>query len=165
MKTLYLLRHAKSSWDNPDLRDFERPLAKRAARDVPLIASRFMDRRKNVGCIISSPAKRAKTTARMFARHIGFPLEGITSNPELYFASVSALLKSASLVDEDFESAMLVGHNPAVTEFANMIANLDIDNIPTCGLVELSLPIDTWMEIEAGLATLIDFDYPKRTLE
>ena len=81
MKTLYLLRHAKSSKDNPDLKDFERPLAERGIGDLPVIAERFKARKGNVDCIICSPAVRTKTTAKMFAWEIGFPGDEIGSNP------------------------------------------------------------------------------------
>lgn len=161
MKTLFLLRHAKSSWDDPGLKDFERPLADRGLNDAPFMAQRFLQRDKSVQCIISSPAMRAKTTAKLFAKNIKFPVDEITSNPELYFAGASMFLKAASLVDDHYDSAMLVGHNPAITEFANEMSGADIDNIPTCGLVELSLPIEQWSDIELGNATLVDFDYPK----
>ena len=77
---------------------------------------------------------------------------------------MSMFLKTASQVDESCGSAMLVGHNPAITDFANGMANCSIDNIPTCGLVELSLPIDYWADIDIGMATLKDFDYPKKIL-
>ncbi len=162
MKTLYLLRHAKSSRDDPELKDFERPLANRGTNDVPVLAARFLDRGNKVDCIVSSPANRAKTTARIFAESIGYDLETIIGNPELYFAGMSMFLKTASQVDESCGSAMLVGHNPAITDFANGMANCSIDNIPTCGLVELSLPIDYWADIDIGVATLKDFDYPKK---
>ncbi len=162
MKTLYLLRHAKSSWDDPQLRDFERPLAKRGLNDAPVMATRFKQRNNTVACIISSPANRAKSTAKIFAENIGYSVDDIISNPELYFAGTGMFLKAASLVDDDCESAMLVGHNPAITEFANMMANTDIDNVPTCGLVELSLPIDNWTDVDTGIATLNEFDYPKK---
>lgn len=162
MKTLYLLRHAKSSWDNPDLKDFERPLAARGLNDIPLIAERFLHRKGSVGSITCSPAMRTKATAKLFAEQIDFPVDDIGSNPELYFAGESMFLKAASLVDENCESAMLVGHNPAITEFVNIMANTDIDNIPTCGLVELSLPIEDWSGIQFGSATLVEFDYPKK---
>lgn len=162
MKTLYLLRHAKSSWDDPDLKDFERPLAARGLKDVPLIAERFKARNGRVDTIICSPAMRTKTTAKMFARELGLPVDAIGSNPELYFAGSSMFLKAASLLDDDCDVAMLVGHNPAITDFVNEMAGSEIDNIPTCGLVELRLPIDDWAEIEFGSAELIEFDYPKK---
>lgn len=161
MKTLYLLRHAKSSWDDPTLKDFERPLARRGINDVPVMANRFLKRGDTVDCIISSPAMRARTTARLVADTIDYPSEDIISNPELYFAGAGMFLKAASQVDESCESAMLVGHNPAITDFANLMVNAGIHNIPTCGLVELSLPIDQWSQIQSGEATLVTFDYPK----
>jgi phosphohistidine phosphatase len=162
MKTLFLLRHAKSSWDQPELKDFERPLAERGLRDISLMAERFKSRDATVQCIISSPAVRAKTTAILFADAIGYSKDEVVANPELYFAGAAMFLKAASLVDEDFESAMLVGHNPAITEFANCLCNGDIDNIPTCGLVELRLPISDWSQVSYGVAELVNFDYPKK---
>jgi len=74
-------------------------------------------------------------------------------------------LKATSLLDEDFDSAILVGHNPAITEFANTMAGTDIENIPTCGLVELTLPIDNWSDVELASATLVNFDYPKNLVD
>lgn len=165
MKTLLLFRHAKSSWDDPELKDFERPLSDRGIRDVPVMASRFTGCHPGLDCIISSPAVRAKTTARLFAKQIGFPRDEIISNPELYFAGTNMFLKAASLVDETCGSAMLVGHNPAITDFVNSMAAADIDNIPTCGLVELSLPIENWSDVQLGAATLVNFDYPKKPAE
>ena len=162
MKTLYLLRHAKFSWDNPDLKDFERPLADRGINDLPVMAERFKAKNGRVGCIICSPAVRTKTTAKMFAKLIGFPSDEVGSNPELYFAGSNMLLKAASLLDDECDAVMLVGHNPAITDFVNDIANGNIDNIPTCGLVQLSLPIGAWSEIEFSSAELVDFDYPKK---
>ncbi len=163
MKTLFLLRHAKSSWDDPDLKDFERPLSNRGITDVPAMAERYLARHQEVGCIISSPAVRAKTTAKLLAENIDYPVGDIGSNPELYFAGTGMFLKAASLLDEVHDSAMLVGHNPAITEFVNAMSDAEIDNIPTCGIVELSLPIDSWSEIALGIATLQHFDYPKKS--
>lgn len=162
MKTLFLLRHAKSSWAESQLRDFERPLASRGLRDVKVMGRRFVAAGRQVQCIITSPALRAKTTATLFAREIGYPEEDISANPELYFAGAPMFLKAARLVDEEFDSAMLVGHNPAITEFVNDMSHAAIDNIPTCGLVELLLPVDRWSQVTPGMAQLVDFDYPKR---
>ena len=135
MKTLYLLRHAKSSWGSPELKDFERPLAQRGINDLPVMAARFKAREGRVDCMICSPAVRTKTTAQLLEKELGFPSDEIGSNPELYFAGSNMFLKAASLVDAACESAMLVGHNPAITEFVNDMANCNISNIPTCGLV------------------------------
>ncbi|MCY4183639.1 MAG: histidine phosphatase family protein [Gammaproteobacteria bacterium] len=161
VKTLFLLRHAKSSWDYPRLRDFERPLAARGSRDAPIMGRRFIERGASVDCIISSPAARARATALLLAEAIGFPIDDVVSNPDLYFCGTAMYLKAASLVEESCESAMLVGHNPTITDFANEMTNAGIANIPTCGLVEMTLPIDHWPEISPGTATLAQFDFPK----
>ncbi len=162
MKNLYLLRHAKSSWDDPELKDFERPLNQRGLEDIPVMALRFLERHSSVGSIVCSPALRTKTTAQLFSDAVGYQGAAIISNPGLYFAGVGMFLKATTLIDEDCDSALLVGHNPAITEFANAMANISIDNIPTCGLVHLQLDIDHWSEAELGHATLVEFDYPKK---
>lgn len=165
MKTLFLLRHAKSSWDDPDLKDFERPLNSRGQSDIPVIAERFSSRHLSIDCIVSSPATRTKTTARLFAEAIGYSGGEIVSNPELYFAGVGMFLKAATLMDDSCESAMLVGHNPAITDFANAMTGAGIDNIPTCGLVQITLDIDSWGEAALETGKLVEFDFPKRNLD
>ena len=162
MKTLYLLRHAKSSWDDPELKDLERPLADRGIRDIPKMASRFQKRGDTVDCVVTSPALRALTTAKMIAGKIGFPPDEIASNPELYFAGASMLLKAVRLLDANCQSAMLVGHNPAITAFADEICDGRIDYIPTCGLLKLKFPVQQWEEIQEALGQLVYFDYPKK---
>jgi len=162
MKTLFLLRHAKSSWDDPDLKDFERPLNKRGKQDIPVMAERFRDRHAKLDSVVCSPAVRAKTTAALMAAELGFPAEDVISYPELYFAGTGMFLKAAGQFDSDCEAGMLVGHNPAITEFANALANAQIDNIPTCGLVQISLPINSWSDVELGTGTLVEFDFPKK---
>jgi len=164
MKTLYLLRHAKSSWNDPDLKDFERPLNERGINDIPNMVSRFQSRQSGLDSIVCSPAIRAKSTAHLWAKNVEFPLDDIISNPELYFAGTNMFLKAASLLDDDCESAMLIGHNPAITEFVNQMGGSDIENIPTCGLVELELQIDDWSDIKLGDAKVVEFDFPKKGL-
>lgn len=164
MKTLFLLRHAKSSWADADLKDFERPLSARGAQDVPPAAARFLQRHKGVDCIICSPATRTKTTAKLLATEIGYPVDDIVSNSELYFAGAPMFLKATRLVDDTDQSAMLIGHNPAITDFVNEMVGANIANIPTCGLVEIQLPIENWADAKMGMGELIDFDYPKKHL-
>ena len=168
MKTLYLLRHAKSSWDDPELRDFERPLSERGIRDIPMMAQRLAERGGKPDSIVVSPAVRTKTTARRMAEILGFPKDDIISNPELYFAGTGMFLKATRMMDETAGSAMLVGHNPAITDFVNAMigdGSAEIDNIPTCGLVELELPVEQWSDVELGSARLVSFDFPKKDSE
>ncbi len=164
MKTLFVLRHAKSSWDDPELKDFARPLAARGLEDIPLMASRFVARGLALDGIVSSPALRTQSTASLWAGQVGLDASCVTSNPELYFAGAPMLLRAASLFDDERDSVMLVGHNPAITDFVNDLASLEIENVPTCGLLHFELAIDHWQQIAPGKATLIDFDYPKRQL-
>lgn len=161
MKTLYLLRHAKSCLGNSELKDFERPLSDRGLADAPAMGARLLADKKEVACVVTSPAIRARTTAQLVAEVVGYPADEIISNPELYFAGAAMFLKATTLLDEDCESAMIVGHNPAITEFVNAMAKLDIDNVPTCGLVELRLPVDNWADAKLGCASLVKIDFPK----
>ena len=162
MKTLYLLRHAKSSRDDPELKDFERPLADRGMRDVPKMASRFLQRGDTVDFIITSPAMRAKTTAQMMADQIGFPADEVASNSKLYFSGAGSLFKVVRLIEEHSKSAMLVGHNPAITEFAHGMCVGRIEYIPTCGLLQLQFPVQSWEDIQENSGKLIYFDFPKK---
>lgn len=165
MKTLYLLRHAKSSWSDPDLRDFERPLSARGLADVERMAARFRASGRRLDCIVSSPAVRAKTTAQLFAEGIGYTAAPIVSNPELYFAGAAMFLKAVRLVDDEVAAALLVGHNPAITEFLNVLCQSDIENIPTCGLAQVTLPNDHWADVQLGNGRLTSFEYPKQDRE
>lgn len=159
MKTLFLLRHAESSSADSALRDFERPLSDSGYQDACAQGKSFQLSGKSVQCIVCSPAMRAKSTAKVFAKENAYPRDDVTSNPELYFAGVGMLLKAATLMDESCESAMLVGHNPAITEFVNAISNAHIEDIPTAGLVELSLDVDNWADVELGSAKITAQQY------
>ena len=170
MKTLYLLRHAKSSWAQPDLQDFDRPLNERGLADVPLMAARFRQRGSTVDCILASAALRTRSTAALFAQAIDFPAENIVEERGLYFVGPDAYLQAVRGLHDSCAAAMLVGHNPTITEFVNSMAQAggggtgggSIDNIPTCGLVELKLAVGTWAATDFGSAELVEFDYPKR---
>ena len=162
MKTLYLLRHAKSSRDDQEFKDFERPLADRGMRDVPKMASRFLQRGDTVDFIITSPAMRAKTTAKMMADQIGFPADEVASNSKLYFSGAGSLFKVVRLIEEHRKSAMLVGHNPAITEFAHGMCAGRIEHIPTCGLLHLQFPVQRWEDIQENSGKLVYFDFPKK---
>ncbi len=161
MKTLYLLRHAKSSPANTILKDFERPLSERGVKDITTMAKRFKKRHSSVQTIISSSARRAKHTATLMAERVGFSAENVVSQPELYLAGVGVFMRVTSLIDDSYEAAMLVGHNPTITEFANRMTNSSIDSMPTCSLIKMSLPISSWSDVEMGQGISVKFDYPK----
>lgn len=162
MKTLYLIRHAKSDWSDESLSDFDRPLNKRGAKDAPLMGSHLADQGIRPDLIISSPAVRAKTTAKAFAKALSYPPESIRYDHNLYACDVETILSIIRNVDVNVDTLMLFGHNPELTECANLITGGDIDNIPICGVVEMRLKNDSWESIGANSAELRSFDFPKK---
>jgi phosphohistidine phosphatase len=161
MKTLYLLRHAKSSWAVPEQKDFDRPLNDRGFRDAPEMAQRLKQSGARIDLVVSSPAVRAMATAEVFCEVLGIEPESILQDRQIYLAGSAKLLQLISYFDEMADSALLVAHNPALTDLANDLANAGIDNIPTCGLVILELPVRHWAEVQIGGAKLLEFDFPK----
>ncbi|UTW46072.1 histidine phosphatase family protein [bacterium SCSIO 12696] len=164
MKQLILVRHAKSSWANEQLRDIERPLNKRGLRNGPMMGSRLRQRGIQVDCVYSSPAVRAMHTAEMITAELGVPSEQIRSLPALYTFNYEELLGCVRSLDDNCQSAMLVCHNPAITDLTNFLALSHIANIPTTGLAILKIEHACWADVGAGSAELLEFDYPKRDL-
>ena len=162
MKTLYLLRHAKSSWDNPKLDDFERPLNKRGHHDAPLMGNLMEKLNVLPDLIISSPAIRASMTTRFVADAINYPLDKIQYDENIYEAGKSQLLDVIYGVDDVVEKLMLVGHNPAFTYFSHYLANHDVSNIPTCGLYGAELNISSWNKIKKNSGKTLLYEYPKK---
>lgn len=164
MKTLIIVRHAKSSWDTP-LPDFERPLNKRGERDAPIMARRLKEKRVYPDIMITSPAVRAKTTCEVFADKLGFPLNKVIELPELYHASEEKwfdIARRLKDINDKEEVTMMFGHNPGLTGFVNQLSNENIDNVPTTGVVAIAVNVDRWSEITPGCGALLWFDYPKK---
>ena len=163
MKTLTLIRHAKSNWDNPALDDVDRPLNPRGKRDAPVMGKRLADRKLDLELIVSSPAKRALTTARVIAKALAYDKEKIRTDPSVYQAEVEDLLRVIRGLPAEVDRAALVGHNPGFTDLANALTGGHIENVPTCGMVHLELMADTWVPADRGAAVLVFFDFPKKT--
>jgi phosphohistidine phosphatase len=161
MKRLYLIRHAKSSWDDPDLADFERPLNKRGKEDAPVLGKRLKKSKVKLDLVLSSPAKRALKTAKIIAKELGFPKKQIVTDEFLYNASVSTLLNVIQNIDDTFQQVMLVGHNPGLTDLAQYLTNVQIDNIPTCGVFCMDFDHPSWQEVAEGKGKFVFFNYPK----
>lgn len=162
MKTLFLLRHAKSSWSEPGLEDRLRPLNKRGRRDAPVMGGRSRQRGDCPEVILSSPALRARQTAQLFAEACAYPVEKINEEPGLYFSARHALEDIIRLQHDRYDSLMMVFHNPGITEFANRFdGGADIDNIPTCGLIKTVCDTPNWQDWSVSGSTLEYFDYPK----
>jgi phosphohistidine phosphatase len=161
VKTLTLVRHAKSSWKHPELPDRLRPLNRRGQQDAPAMGKRLAGREVEPDLIISSPATRALTTAEAIAQEIGTPAEEIRADERLYDADASELLEVVQGLDDNLNHVMLVGHNPSLTDLANALG-CDIGNIPTCGVIELGFDGDSWTAIGDADPTHVDFDCPKK---
>lgn len=160
-KTLILVRHAKSSWDDPFLADIARPLGERGHRDAPIMAAHFSSEGVPVDYLLSSPAKRAYDTAKYFATAFDVAEAAISSDPDIYHASSNALLKIVQRQPDTHSTIMMFGHNPGFTDFANSLARLNIDNIPTCGVVGIRIEVGRWRDIAFGKGYKIFYFTPR----
>lgn len=161
MKTLVLVRHAKSSWDHAGLADFDRPLADRGQRDAPRMVKRFSARNNAPDIILSSPARRAAETAAIFQTGLGLDDDRLVFDRQIYEADLHTLLGVVQALHDSWNSAMLVGHNPGLTQLcAQLVADAPA-NIPTAGVAVISIATDSWQNVRAGSQNKLQFDYPK----
>jgi len=162
VKTLTILRHAKSSWENDSLADYERPLNKRGERDAPAMAKRIQEAGIRPSLIVSSHAVRAWTTAKVVALELSYPLEFLQREKDLYLASRERLLTIIAKQDEGFNHLMIVGHNPGLTDLVNYLVPNLTGNLPTCGVVSVGIETETW-DLRGDLKIeLLVHDYPKK---
>ena len=161
-KTLFIVRHAKSSWDDTGLDDRERPLNSRGKEESPKMGKHMADYKLKPELITSSPAVRALKTAEKIARELGFKKSDVLVNEGLYTFDGNGLINVIKGFDDRYRSVMLVGHNPAVTAIVNELSNSGIDNVPTCGVALLEFGVGSWKDIRKGSGTLLEFDYPKK---
>ena len=162
MKTLTLIRHAKSSWDDVTLTDAQRPLNRRGERDAPKMGDRLVARGFSPDLIVASPAVRASTTADIIAARLDYPRERIVREASLYLASLDELLDVTASQDDALNSLVLVGHNPGLTMYANLLVPGITNNVPTTGIVSVSLDRNDWSLYTEPRASLDFFDYPKK---
>ena len=162
MKSLFLTRHAKSSWDHAGLSDIDRPLNNRGKKAAPFMGQLIYDKADIPDLLISSPAKRAFSTAKEFAKIFGLIEDDIIVNNTIYGAGPYQLLDIVKNQDNLHHSLMLFGHNPTFTTFTNMVSNENIFNIVTCGVVRIDFNFSNWIDIEYGSGNLIYYDYPKK---
>ena len=149
MKTLYLIRHAKSSWEY-DLPDAERPLNDRGENDAHLMGKFLGDLDKTIDLVMSSPANRAYTTAKIITKYLGVKEENILINKDLYDFSGNQVLKVIKSTSDEIERLLIFGHNHAFTSLANMLGDKYIDNLPTGGFVEIQFEENEWNNISVG---------------
>jgi phosphohistidine phosphatase len=163
MKILFVLRHAKSSWDNPNLADFDRPLNERGLAAAPFMGRVLSTKGYRPELILSSPAERARMTAALFKAAAGLdsPLE---YDDRIYEASPHKLQKVASKVADDKNSLMIVGHNPGMEGFIKLLTNRS-EAMPTASIGVIELDIDSWSEIGPATGKLIEVLRPKEVEE
>jgi phosphohistidine phosphatase len=162
-KQLLLVRHGKSDWGNLDLKDFDRPLNKRGKENAPEMAERLVNKGFKFDLIVSSPAKRAKSTAKFFAE--AYTVDHIQFEESIYEASSNTLLKVINGFNDGAKTVIMFGHNPGLTDLANELTEADIYNIPTAGMVLISFPFDSWEIVSKGTGEMVFFDYPKNSDE
>lgn len=160
-KQLLLIRHAKSDWGSASLTDFNRPLNRRGNTNAPEMAERMVKQRIVPQLIVSSPAVRALTTAQYFAKTWHIANEDIVTEKAIYEANVKTLLGVINHLPDQFEQIALFGHNPGLTDLANYLSNGHIYNMPTCSIVIIEFPFDSWNEISSDTGKVVLFDYPK----
>jgi phosphohistidine phosphatase len=162
MKTLWLIRHAKSSWQLDALTDFERPLNERGYRDAYEMPPRVLTGSAKPTHILVSPAVRTYTTAVIVARHLRISSAMFTLCPQLYESDVIEYLEVLRNVAHTHQDVMLFGHNPVITALSNQLSGSTIENVPTCGIVRLEFGGTDWQQLAPGKCRLVSFDFPKK---
>ena len=160
-KILILIRHAKSSWGDPTLDDFDRPLNPRGLRDAPEMGKRLAAKYPPPDLFAASPAVRAWSTAEILAEAWVFPVQKVHPLPAVYEAHTSTLIDLVRKFPLNAATAAIVAHNPCTTHVVNLLTCSQIPNVPTCGVAILRFPIDSWSEVREGEGELVEYDFPK----
>lgn len=155
------MRHAKSSWQEVGISDFDRPLNDRGKEDAPQMAKRLLDRKIKIDCFFSSPAKRAQKTAKLFMKEYDEKKEHLILVPSLYEASVEDFYAAIETFDDDCSVVAMFSHNPGITEFVNSLTEYFTDNMPTCGVFAVSIDTKKWRYFKESNKSLLFFDFPK----
>lgn len=163
MKTIIIIRHAKSSWSDLRLDDFDRPLNKRGKRNAPFMGQKLKEKKIMPDIILSSPAKRARKTAIAIAKAIDYPKKKIVFDDNMYHSDAMYLLELVRNQDDEDETIMLFGHNPDFNDLADILLEQNpVYNIPTTGIYCIRFDVDSWGKVQKGKGEAVFFDYPKR---
>ena len=161
MKQVLLVRHAKSSWNEPGVPDIDRPLNERGKRDAPVMAHRMLDKKISIDAFITSPAKRAKKTASIFAKTFKADKDKLIVKAELYGAGDAGFLDVIHHLNEKFDCVAIFSHNPGLTDFANSLSATHTDNIPTSGVFAVRSDCKKWEDFYGSNIEFLFFDFPK----
>ena len=165
MKEICIVRHAKSSWDDFLIADIDRPLNERGHDTAPKMAKYLKKQGFYPDQLITSPAKRAYTTADYFAKEFKINKDKINIISRLYMAGIDELLDTIQNANEDADRIAIFAHNPGITEFANICCEANVMNVPTCGIIRLRCDIDNWYNFEPDQLVLENIYFPKVVLE
>ncbi|MBX9784185.1 MAG: histidine phosphatase family protein [Chitinophagaceae bacterium] len=161
MKTVLLIRHAKSSWADAGMDDFDRPLNERGKTDAPAMAQRLVKRNIIIDAFISSTAKRARKTCLYFMEAYQRNKEDMIAMQQLYLAPPEIFYECIAELDNEFSNIALFGHNNGITEFANSLTDARIENMPTCSIFAVKANCKSWKEFKNAKKEFWFFDYPK----
>jgi phosphohistidine phosphatase len=164
LKTLFLIRHAKSSWEYPDLSDRQRPLSDRGRRAARKTGRRLAKYEVEPDLVLSSPAVRALKTARIIARRLHYPRRQIILDPRLYASSASDVLHAVHELDERFLTVLLVGHHPQITALARTFSN-QITHMSTCAVARFTFDVDAWTAVGTAEPLAAELHFPQRGRE
>jgi phosphohistidine phosphatase len=161
MKYLYVVRHAKSDWSMSGQADFDRGLNGRGKKNAAMMAKIMKEKLGSVDLIVSSPAIRAISTAKYFAKEFSIPIDRILMKQEIYEASCPTLLKIIETLPERAHKVLLFGHNPGFSQLAGYLTGDQVD-LPTCAIAGVKFECENWHAVSKSSGTLIYFDYPRR---
>jgi len=160
-KQLLLIRHAKSSWADFSIKDFDRPLNDRGKKEAPVMAKRLLDKKIAIDAFISSPAKRARKTAEYFAAEYDRPKKTIVFIDELYLATPEVFAAVIGQISDEYDTIAVFSHNNGITDYANTLTDTRIDEMPTCSIFAVKAPVKSWNKFENAKKEFWFFDYPK----
>ena len=164
MKIVYVIRHAKSSWADSKLPDFERPLNERGKSDAPAMAKRLLAKNMKIDAFLTSPAQRAKKTCALFCEEFGIQEEKMIVIESLYLAPPKAFFEVVNDLDNKYNNVAIFAHNPGVTDFVNMLSkDVHIDEMPTCSIFAFEINTEDWKGFKNTEKKFLFFDYPKQS--
>lgn len=157
MKTIYIVRHAKSSWKYESVKDHDRPLKERGINDAHLLSKKLAKKIKRPDVFIASSANRALHTGVIFCTNFGYPLSNLQISKQLYSFSDGYLVKTVMALDDSFDSAIVFSHDHGINTFVNKFGSKPIAHVPTCGVIGIQFDEKYWKNIKKGNTILIEF--------
>ena len=157
MKTLYIVRHAKSSWEYEKVEDIDRPLKQRGIKDAHLLSKFLAEEITKPDVFVSSSANRALHTAVIFCENFEYPLSNLKIKGQLYSFSDGYLVKTVKALDDSFNSAIIFSHDHGINTFVNKFGDKPIAHVPTCGVIGIKFESKHWKDIKRGKTVLVEF--------